>query len=412
MGKKYLVCGACIVGNMGGAALYESFFSQVDKKDKITILSKYPKDELPVCKEKGYNAYKFNTIDMLLYGLPFFVFGSLLKLLHLPHKWMARGPLKLYYENDVLVDFSGIAFSDYRGFSDLIINMLWFFPAFVSDIPIIKISQSLGPYQKKSVHFCAKYILKRIHIVVTRGKNSYNETKMLLPKKRHIYNLPDIAMCLEQASLEQCNQILEQIGLKGKKYVVIAPSIVVDERADSEFYRKLIKKSLQKVYKITGFPVLLIPHTRGLSKALGVDNISDDLTVCNDIKNYFKSINVPVYLLQGRYDAKELKGIIAGAEFAIGSRYHFLIASMSSGVPSLALGWGYKYREMFELFDMEEFVFEYPGFEENTILAKVTELAENYLEIKKKIETKLPNIKKESKKNFYLASKLAEKSER
>ena len=28
--KKFLVCGACFAGNMGGSAMYESFLAQVE----------------------------------------------------------------------------------------------------------------------------------------------------------------------------------------------------------------------------------------------------------------------------------------------------------------------------------------------------------------------------------------------
>ena len=90
----------------------------------------------------------------------------------------------------------------------------------------------------------------------------------------------------------------------------------------------------------------------------------------------------------------------------IGSRYHSLIAAMSSGVPSIALGWGHKYYEMFELFGMEKYVFEYHEFNEDIILKKVKELTENYVQLRKQIENRLPDIKRESEKNIKLAVKL------
>lgn len=409
---KFLLCGGCFAGNMGGDAMYETFIHQVKEinpDNKISVLTKYPKDEVKICRERGYKVFKFTTIDRVLLGIPFFIIGSFLKFFHLPHKWLAVGSLKQYYENDLLVDFSGISFSDFRGFLDLIINVTWFLPAYVSGIPIIKMSQSLGTYQKLSVRFCAKYCLKRIHIIVARGDKSYNATKELLPMKKLIYNLPDVAICLPAASLDIKESILKSVGLENKKYVVLSPSIVVDERAGEKFYRGIIKKIIQEVHQLTGYPVLLVPHTRSISKAAGVDSASDDLTVCCDIENYFKNSDIPVKLLTKRYDAKELKSVIAGAEFIIGSRYHSLIASMSSGVPSLALGWGHKYYEMFELFGMEEFAFEYHDFDEERIVRKVKELAEQYREIRRLIEEKLPGIKKESSKNVQLALKLARK---
>lgn len=410
--NNFLLCGACFAGNMGGDAMYETFIQQiktVNPNSQITVLSKYPKDEISICKERGYKVFKFTTIDRVFLGIPFFILGSILKLLHLPHKWLAVGALKQYYENDLLVDFSGIAFSDFRGFLDLIINTTWFLPAFVSGIPIIKMSQSLGTYKKFSVRLCAKYVLQRINVVVARGEKSYDVTKKLLPRKKNIYNLPDVAMCLLPASTEKRDFILDETGIKDTKYIVAAPSIVVDGRAGSEFYRNIIEKIIEEIYRIKKLPVLLVPHTRSLSKSLGVDSDSDDLTVCKDIKMRFENRNIPVRVLQKRYDAKELKSIIAGAELAVGSRYHFLIAAMSCGVPSLALGWGHKYYEMFELFGMEDYVFEYHEFEEERILKKVRDLVLNCDLLRKKIEDRLPAVKEASQKNVKLALRLIQK---
>lgn len=404
--KKFLVCGACFAGNMGGSALYESFLAQVEKEFEIKFLLKYPRDEIDICIQNGYSFHKFTTVELLILGVPFFIFGSVCKKLHLPHKWLAIGPLKQYYENDVMVDLSGIAFSDYRGFVDLIINTLWFLPAFVSGIPIIKLSQSLGPYEKKSVNFLAKYVLSRIRIVIARGNNSYKVTKQLLPNKKHIFNFPDVAMCLPMVSEEECGNILEGVHLKGKKYVTISPSIVVDGLAGSKFYRDIMKKIVKQVYLMTELPILFVPHTRNCTSAVGVNNGGDDAVVCADIIASLRDSEIPVEILLGGYNAKELKSVIAGAEFMIGSRYHSLIAAMSSGVPSLALGWGHKYYEMFELFGMEKYVFEYREFNEDIILKRVRELAENYIQLRKQIEGVLPNVKKESEKNVKLAIKL------
>ncbi len=404
--KKFLVCGACFAGNMGGSAMYESFLAQVEADYETMFLLKYPKDEIDICKRNKYNFQKFTTIEMLVLGVPFFLLGSICKKLHLPHRWLAVGTLKQYYNNDVLVDLSGIAFSDYRGFIDLLINTLWFLPAFVSGIPIIKLSQSLGPYEKRSVNFLGRYVLKRIHIVIARGNNSYGVTKRLLPGKKHIFNLPDVAMGLPIVSEEEHKNILESVHLKGKKYIAVSPSIVVDGLAGSQFYRDIMKKIVQQIYSMTKLPVLFVPHTRNCTSAVGVNNGGDDAVVCADIIASLKESEIPVEILLGEYNAKELKSAIAGAEFMIGSRYHSLIAAMSSGVPSIALGWGHKYYEMFELFGMEKYVFEYHEFNEDIILKKVKELTENYVQLRKQIENRLPDIKRESEKNIKLAVKL------
>lgn len=406
---RILLCGACFAGNRGGEAMYETFIEQTKKYDinaQIVVLSKYPKDEITICRKRGYEVHSFTTVDRVFMGLPFWIFGSLMKAFHLPHKWLASDVIKQYYDCDILVDFSGISFSDFRGFLDLIINSTWFFPAFVSGIPIIKMSQSLGPYNKITNRIIAKYCLKRMGTVIARGEDSYRTTKDLLNNRTDIYNLPDVAMCLSPANDNVCDSILEKLGLKGKKYIVMAPSVVVNGRYGAEKYQQLYEKIIKIVVSISGLPIVLVPHTRHLSEAIAVDSASDDIIVCRAIMARDALKDVDIRLLEREYDCRELKGVIAKAEYAIGSRYHFLIGAMSSGVPSIALGWGYKYEEMFELFDMKEFAFECNTFDEKAILKKVKKLADSYEVLGQKVKQKLPEIKAESEKNIQLAMAL------
>jgi polysaccharide pyruvyl transferase WcaK-like protein len=50
------------------------------------------------------------------------------------------------------------------------------------------------------------------------------------------------------------------------------------------------------------------------------------------------------------------------AEYPVGfisSRFHSLIAGLSQQVPILAIGWSHKYRELLQLFDLEEYCLDY-----------------------------------------------------
>ena len=65
-----------------------------------------------------------------------------------------------------------------------------------------------------------------------------------------------------------------------------------------------------------------------------------------------------ISLTQYEYSPQELKGIISTFHLFVASRYHSLVASMSSCVPSIAIGWNHKYSGLFEEFGVEEYSFE------------------------------------------------------
>ena len=42
----------------------------------------------------------------------------------------------------------------------------------------------------------------------------------------------------------------------------------------------------------------------------------------------------------------KLKAFIAQAKFLVGSRFHSIVAALSSGVPAVSLGWAHKYEQL------------------------------------------------------------------
>lgn len=412
--KSFLLVAACFAGNMGGDAMYESLIAGIradNPEHKIVVLTKYPKDEISICKERGYEVYSYTTIERALKGVPFTVFGTLFKKCHLPHRWLAGKALKQYFDCDVLIDCSGIAFTDFRSRLDLFINTSWLAPAFVTGIPIIKMSQSLGPYEKKYVRKAALKFFPKINYIAARGDESYECTRKLIPAHSGLMNLPDLAFNLPAASEEKRKEMLADAGAAEcikKPYFVAAPSYEVDRRMGSEVYRKLFAEVVKAAHKaLPDMPVVMLAHTRALSAAAGVDSGNDDMTVCRVVADMLSKEGIPVHLIEKRYYSKELKAVISGACFAIGSRYHFLMAAMSTATPSLAMGWGHKYKEMFHELDFDEFAFEYHDFKEEILCEKVKDLAFHYEEYKERISKKLPDVKARAAKQIALALELA-----
>lgn len=412
--KSFLLVAACFAGNMGGDAMYESLIAGIkadNPEHRIVVLTKYPKDEISICKERGYEVYSYTTIERALKGIPFSIFGTILKKCHLPNRWIAGKALKQYFQCDVLIDCSGISFTDFRSRLDLFINTSWLVPAFVTGIPVIKISQSLGPYENKQVRKAALKYFPKINYIIARGDESYECTKKLIPNHSGLYNLPDLAFNLPVAQEEKRIEILEDAGAAeciNNPYFVAAPSFEVDRRMGSEVYRSLFAAVVRAAHKILpDMPIVMLAHTRALSAAVGVDSGNDDMTVCRAVADMLSKEGISVHLIEKKYYSKELKAVISGARFAIGSRYHFLMAAMSTATPSLAMGWGHKYKEMFHELDFDEFAFEYHDFKADILCKRVGDLAMNYEKYSERISGRLPDVKARAAKQIELALELA-----
>lgn len=408
--KRILIAGASLSGNADGLAMLDTLLEDIHEQlpdAEYTLLCKYPKDDVPRCEQKGLRAYAFTTVYQGVVGVPFFIWGSLLKKLGLkPSVKRMPAPIRAYFENDVMVDLTGISFSDDRPLSSLIINTLWFLPAKISGIPQVKVANTMGPFNKWYVRRVGKWVLKDVDVLAARGNISYELTQKLLPNRK-IYNLPDIACGLKPAKKERVHEILAKHHMQEKEYAVIGPSYVVNGLAGQENNLRTYTLAVQEVLKkVPGIKLLLVPHSRAHSATLGVDSTSDDCTVCRLLQEELKKHGIEAEVLDELLDAHELKGVIGSSKFVIGSRYHLLIAGLSSGTPCLAFGWNHKYEEAFNMLGCSEWVVRYEQFEDGMIQEKVADFINNISATAENIQDRLPNVQVLAKKNAGLVCEL------
>lgn len=323
--------------------------------------------------------------------------GGVLKKLHLPYKWMAGTRIRHFFENDIMIDTSGIAFTDDRSFANVFINALWFLPALISDIPTVKVSQTLGPYKKRYVRFFSKWILSRIRIIICRGRRSYDYTRLYL-KRDNIFNCPDVAFCLKTCQDAETNKLYAKYGIETNHYITVGPSFVMRDFMRKGEYSNIIAEGLNKLSREIDKVFIFVPHSWKHSDQIGVDSVNDDISVCREVIGKLDP-DIRHILIDEEISAHEFKSIISGSYMAIGSRYHFLIAALSSGVPSMAMGWSHKYHELFREFSLEKHVIGYEDMDKDKTSDMMMKLLENRDNIKKQIDELLPQIIWRSKQN-------------
>lgn len=399
---RIVLCGACLSGNIGGPALYISFVEEFQKyfpEARVSVLSKYPATDAPVCAKLGWAAYDLRTLKQLVIGVPLAFAAGLLRLFHLPHKMLFRGAFSPYAKGDLLVDLSGISFSDHRPGMGLVINALWFVPALASGIPIVKLSQAMGPFSKTSTRTVSRFFLSRMRQLVARGELSKKYLEGLLPD-REIHCLPDMAFALRPAEKARLVELKQAHGIPDVPYAVMGPSHVVETFASESQtcdYVTCMTEAAVWLLKNTSLRLVLIPHE--------VKNSSeDDSSVCRVV---FESLSEPlrerVHLMPLIEDPRLAKALCAGAEIAVGSRFHFLVATLSSCVPSLAVSWSHKYNEMMRMTGQEDMILSYNAADVDAV-RKLTERLWNEREERGRILRDLvPGVIEDARKNARLA---------
>lgn len=402
---RVLLCGACLAGNMGGPALYLSMAEALREQTAglaITLLSKYPAEDEEPCAALGWRLVAYPTTRQLAVGVPLALAYSLLRKLHLPCRWLARGAFKAYLDHDLLVDLSGISFTDDRPLSGLVINSLWLVPAVATNLPYVKAAQAMGPFKRPLVRLLAKFFLSHALAVVARGPRSAELTRELLPG-RTVHELPDVAFVLQPASDEETDRALATAGVpRGEPYSSLGPSYLVDSmvagRQGPGVYARMMARAADKLVEWSGHSVVLVPHARAVSTTPKLD----DLTACLAIRALCRHSD-RVHVIRESLSAPVLKAIIARSEVAVGSRFHFMVAAMSSGVPALAVSWGHKYHEMMSVLGQGGLALSHENLTEVELLGKLKGLWESREAVRQEMTARLPHVRRQAAENATVA---------
>ena len=157
---------------------------------------------------------------------------------------------------------------------------------------------------------------------------------------------------------------------------------------------------IDHIISYTGLPVVLVPHAWP-SGGKGME----DLELSEEIQKHL-SLKENAYVVKDDLDARMLKGIISRSEIYIACRFHAMIASISTKVPTGVIGWGHKYGEIMKLIDCENYVCDFSKADFKMASEFFIRLYEKREEVKKGIASTLPDLKASAQENFNLIEKL------
>lgn len=252
--------------------------------------------------------------------------------------------------SDIIVDLYGICFSDNlnaQKFSYLkfFLNTLYAFRilaiAKLFHKKTVKNTCSFGPMKKKLNQKSAAFACKYLFDVVSARETKSRDALIYDAKvKKEIILSPDIANMMT----------FSKDKISGEKKVGISTSHQIIRQWKGETgYIECIVNLCRHISQTSGMPIVLIPNE--------IQPLSDmdDIVVSRKIQDILKKEDIPVEIIDSAHmSSKQLKNIIASCEVLIASRYHSCVAALSSGVPTLVVGWHYKYEELLHWYGQDE----------------------------------------------------------
>jgi colanic acid/amylovoran biosynthesis protein len=351
--------------NKGDAALLSVLISDIKKVfnsadikvlslDKVDVNEKF--DGVPVINSFMYFAREggTNVLTRLVYASYLVLYTFTWAILYRFFKYDLKINSKVYQtieayrDADLIITVGGGYIRANAGFNGTFVLVFILHPILFSYLLgkiTIGYSQSIGPFSNLFQEKLASFVVRKMDAVIVREKIS----EELLKKWGIAQNVfVSVDSGFQFNTINSKNIKLEMGIQKSDMLVGVTVRQWLSTKAQDK-YEKDIAILLDYIIEKYGAKVIFIPQVT-------VVNHNDDDRVCS--KRVYDKMRYTdnVILLRDNFDHNTIKSIYAGLDYMIGTRFHSVIFSLTSKVPSIAIQYEHKTRGIMRDLDLEEWV--------------------------------------------------------
>jgi polysaccharide pyruvyl transferase WcaK-like protein len=266
-----------------------------------------------------------------------------------------RDIINHYRCSDAVIDIRGFLGSDEFGPGPSIGRFLSYELAKATGNRVVLMPQSWGPFRNPIVRDYVARLVRLADLVFARERESLAHLAELPGVDvSRIVLAPDIAFHFRSDPPEVGDGLLARHGLaRGDRPLVgITPNMRIVERTQGQGEANAYLQSLIGLGRWfldhTDAGLVLIPHEFTPGRA-------NDPELCASVA---AALNAPgrIMCLAEPVPAASIKSLIARLDFVIASRYHSLVAAISTRTPVAVIGWSHKYDELMERAGLADWV--------------------------------------------------------
>lgn len=206
-------------------------------------------------------------------------------------------------------------------------------------VKCVALGQSIGPFRETAYAVLWRSAAADLDLVTYRESHSRDALKRAgLPLGRNSELAADSAFLLPQVAGEEGAMLVRHYGFgEGRRTVVLVPSAGICRygKQDAALHIDALVALARHLLERHADQLLLLPH---VSETRMANN--DSLLALEILRRL--NYNPRVRLVDGGHTAVEFKTLIAAADFVISERMHAAIAGLSTGVPTLVIGYSVK----------------------------------------------------------------------
>lgn len=222
---------------------------------------------------------------------------------------------------------------------------------------------------------------------------------------------PDLAFIMPLIAKEKAQNLLRLEGIPENR--TLLGMAVSQRKLDFAFPGQKIPnrptKALASIIEATNYMVdeldaniVFIPHS------IGPTSVLDDRITADMIRDKCRRPD-RIYIIRNEYSSQQLKGMAACLDMTIGTRLHFSIDAVCSGVPSLLITHDGDIRchgIMGKMLGMQDYVYNIDYIEAASLIKAIASLWKNREAVRKHLTELIPKIKNKTYRHGEMASAL------
>ncbi|NEE01224.1 polysaccharide pyruvyl transferase family protein [Phytoactinopolyspora halotolerans] len=315
-----------------------------------------------------------------------------------------------------LFDVSGISFHDGR-LAVVAYNLMCLWPAMLLKVPVIRLSQAMGPFRHPLNRLPARAMTKRAAHTFARGRHSAEHLRGLgVPDDRwsvaadvaFAYRASDSLTRENDERVDELAARLDRIRAGGTDVVAVVPSSLVMQKmnTDGTDYCALLEHLLSHL-TAAGRHVLVLPN----ATRAGTDQLrNNDIAVITQLRERIAADPAGIDPQAVSYvdfdlNTASIRRLVEPCTLLVTSRFHAMVAGLALCVPTLVMGWSHKYEEILEMFGCDEHAVDFSAAEAH-LLPMTDRMLADHEAIRERIQKALPDVTASAESQFDLLERL------
>ena len=268
--------------------------------------------------------------------------------------------------------------------------LMWYFLFYVRlalklKKKVVFFPNSYGPFEGLTVKEQVKSVFNKMDLVYAREHVSAQSLGNLLGKKIPLEM--DLGFFLQKGSQSEAEKVLAKYNLSKEDKIVgvtIRPWRFPGMRNPEELYDNYIDSvvELTKYILGKGYKVALC------NQSLGPNSHEDDRNAIKDVYNKVQHPNI--VWINENLTCEVLKALYSNFYFFVGTRFHSIIFSLTSIVPSIAIGYGgNKAKGIMGDFNLNEYVVQIHEVSTQQLINMFDAAITNYTDIQDKLKSSM-----------------------